>query len=415
MALGDIDIGNLFGKKKNDKKNEKTSKSNPAKKITKRDSENVLRSYKVSEEVLEEQKRQTERAFQAADRGLLIEGLDAAKSVIDDAAIYYSNGENRRATELLIKRLNAVEGKVEKQEWYMILDAYQATGQQVNFEKLADLFSKFWGISPPAWDDKTSDSVNKDVMGRSNLNIDGSISDLKIEKLRDFFDASKSSGSCKIDFSRCKILFDDDEKEEKLEYLLNTMIKIRKHKLKGLIMGDSNFIDTLLDFIAKVKLSNDIEDKYKVFWLILCELYQWHGQQEDFENIALEYSSLYKCSPPSFEERFIMQNTTVLDDSDLFLINDEGFIETDRIIDRQNVDKLISLFESSLESKGEISFNLKFIQRIDYYSATVIAEFLNQKQVEKDKVFFYMPIEIIITLFDITGVSNYVTYIPRKR
>lgn len=415
MALSDIDIGNLFGKKKNDKKNEKSQKNSSNKKTANKDGENILRSHKVSEEVLEEQKRQTERAFQSADRGLLIEGLDAAKSVIDDAAVYYSNGENRRSTELLTKRLNALEGKVDKQEWYMILDAYQATGQQVNFEKLADLFSKFWGMSPPAWDDKTSDNINKDVMGRSNLNIDGSISDLKIEKLKDFFDASKSSGSCRIDFSRCKVIFEDEEKEEKLEHLKNTMIKIRKNKLKGLIMGDSSFIDTLLDFISKIKLSNNIKNEYKVFWLMLCELYQWHGQQDEFENIALEYSLLYECSPPSFENKFIMQNTTVLDDADLFFINDEGIIETDRIIDRQNVNKLIALFENSIESKGEINFNLKFIQRIDYYSATVIAEFLNQKEIEKEKVLFSMPIEIIITLFDMTGVSNYVTYIPRKR
>lgn len=412
MALSNIDIGSLFNKKKNEKI-KKTSQN--VKKTSRNENENVLRSYKVSQEVLDEQRKQTERAFQSSDKSLLIEGLDAAKSVIDDAAIYYSNGEHKKATELLIKRLNNVEGKVDKQEWYMILDSYQSTDQQVNFEKLADLFSKFWNISPPAWDVKTNDNANKDVMGRSNLNIDGSISELKIEKLKDFFEATKISGSCRIDFSRAKILFEDEEKEEKIEHLLNTMIKIKKNKFKGLIMGDSSFIDSLLDFSTKVRLGNNIKDEYKVYWLMLCELYQWHGLQDNFEDVALEYALLFKCSPPSFDENQTMQNTSVLDDSDLFFIEKNGLIETDRIIDRQNIDKLMNLFETSLENRDEINFNLKYIQRIDYYSATVIAEFLNQKSLDKNKVFFNMPIEIIITLFDITGVSNYVTYIPRKR
>lgn len=398
-----------FLKKKENKKTTTTTKKVAVAK--KNENQGELRTYRAADKAQEEVKKASLLAQENPE--LTIAGLDISKNVLEEAAIYFANGNPSKSIEVLVARLNESSGQVDKNEWYMIFDAYQATGQQSRFEKLALFFSSLFDTSPPSWEAfNQGDKKNRDAMGRSALNIDGSISDLQDEKIKDFLSASKESKTCRIDFSRIKLLENDEQLEESLIRLLKMMYEIKKNRIMGQIMGDMNFISLLKDNIAYFKENNDFSDKNKCYWLILCELYQWHGKEDEFEDLALDYAMSFEESPPSYLERHVMKTTIETDDE---YLDDDGFISADSIIDRQNIEKLISHIDEQLKLTEKVTVNFKYVNRLDFYAAGELAKYLGNLGIDNTRIIIRFPLELIITLFDITGVSSFVSYIHRKR
>lgn len=390
----------------------KDKNQNTKKPIAKKnENQGELRTYRAADKAQEEAKKASLSAQETPE--LTIAGLDVSKNVLEEAAIYFANGNPNKSIEVLVARLNESSGQVDKNEWYMIFDAYQATGQQARFEKLALFFSSLFNTSPPSWEAfEQGSKKNRDAMGRSALNIDGSISDLQEEKIKDFVLASKESKTCRIDFSRIKLLDNDIYLEESLQRLLKMMYEIKKNKVTGQIMGDMNFINILIENITYFKEHKDFSEKNKVYWLILCELYQWHGKEDEFEELALDYAMSFEESPPSYLEQHVMKNNFETDDS---YLDDEGFINIDTIVDRQNIDKLIACIDEQLKLTEKVIINFKYITRLDFYAAGELAKYLGNLGINSSRIIIRYPIELIITLFDITGVSSFVSYIHRKR
>lgn len=375
------------------------------------DNQPALRSYKQSGQAQEEIRLATEALKDAPE--ITIAGLDISKTVLEGAAVHFADGNPNKAIEILVSRLNEHSGQVDLNEWYMIFDAYQSTGQQNRFEKLALFFSSLFGISPPAWEQFHNDTKNRDAMGRSALNIDGSISDLHSEKIKDFLSASKESKTCRIDFSRIKLLDNDSSLEESLARLLKMMQEIRKHKISGQIMGDMNFIDILKEHIAYIKDVKEYSDKNKAYWLILLELYQWHGQEAEFDELGYDYAMNFEESPPSYNESQVMKSLS--DPEEENYLNDDGSILAEPIIDRQNISKLIKYIDEQIKQQENVVIDFKYTSRLDFYAAMELAKHLGNLGLDNSRIIIRHPIELIVTLLNMTGVSSFITYIPRKR
>jgi tetratricopeptide (TPR) repeat protein len=375
------------------------------------DNQPALRSYKQSGQAQEEIRLATEALKDAPE--ITIAGLDISKTVLEGAAVHFADGNPNKAIEILVSRLNEHSGQVDLNEWYMIFDAYQSTGQQNRFEKLALFFSSLFGISPPAWEQFHNDTKNRDAMGRSALNIDGSISDLHSEKIKDFLSASKESKTCRIDFSRIKLLDNDPSLEESLARLLKMMQEIRKHKISGQIMGDMNFIDILKEHIAYIKDVKEYSDKNKAYWLILLELYQWHGQEAEFDELGYDYAMNFEESPPSYNESQVMKSLS--DPEEENYLNDDGSILAEPIIDRQNISKLIKYIDEQIKQQENVVIDFKYTSRLDFYAAMELAKHLGNLGLDNSRIIIRHPIELIVTLLNMTGVSSFITYIPRKR
>lgn len=375
------------------------------------DNQPALRSYKQSGQAQEEIRLATEALKDAPE--ITIAGLDISKTVLEGAAVHFADGNPNKAIEILVSRLNEHSGQVDLNEWYMIFDAYQSTGQQNRFEKLALFFSSLFGISPPAWEQFHNDTKNRDAIGRSALNIDGSISDLHSEKIKDFLSASKESKTCRIDFSRIKLLDNDSSLEESLARLLKMMQEIRKHKISGQIMGDMNFIDILKEHIAYIKDVKEYSDKNKAYWLILLELYQWHGQEAEFDELGYDYAMNFEESPPSYNESQVMKSLS--DPEEENYLNDDGSILAEPIIDRQNISKLIKYIDEQIKQQENVVIDFKYTSRLDFYAAMELAKHLGNLGLDNSRIIIRHPIELIVTLLNMTGVSSFITYIPRKR
>lgn len=373
--------------------------------------------------------------------------IDTPKSIFDEAVLYYANGNTKSATQLILgaifesaknKSQKLTSDKEYKKNWVLALDMFQASRNKENFDTFALFYSKFFNVTPPVFDQNFSNNKNiAEHVGRSNLNIDIKISDISKSKIEDFESATITNKTGLINFSRSSINVKEDGTLEKLYLLRNAMRNIRESKIQCIIMGETVFISEVESIINEIEVSyagrlNDIPKINQVYWLFLCEIYQWLGLKDKFEKLSLNYSNIFNITPPAFNPEQIMEQSEKQQDNEIFDFNKStNTLTFYNLLTSLETEKVISIISSQVEkmkSYGEknkpliIDFNN--VIRVDYMLATQLAAYLNKELdgedvdiniINKKSIIIKSPFEFIIRLFDITGVSNYITYRERNR
>ena len=228
--------------------------------------------------------------------GLVVE--EGLTSVSENAAMAFSNGQYEQAQSVLTQHLTETRGETEKIIWYLLLDLYQIQRNKTQFEKLAELFAKKFGVSPPSWADQ---SAQNEVFfsGRNVMVLEGDLDQSITDKSKDFLRVSKAQKTCKFECSRVDLR---KSTHEGLNIWLETMRKVRKMKVKAILMGETGIIDTL-----RTLLQDEGTAGQQIFWLLLLELLQWRGKEEEFEELAFQFATAFDVSPPGFDPEGVMK------------------------------------------------------------------------------------------------------------
>lgn len=328
------------------------------------------------------------------------------KDIVEEAVVHYANGNIKTATDSLVYRLNEKKGRVDESEWYMILDSYQSTNKKVNFEKLCSLFTHVFKLSPPMWQEY---NLYKNNDHQELLNIDCDMNDISSERIDYMVENSIKLKSCCIDFSRTSINTDDSDSI--IRNLAKKMEQIRLNKtIEVSLVGDSNIIQILKNKIENIP-KEDIThaEKNKGYWLLLMEIYNWTEHLEEFEELSIAFSFLFRESPPTYTDLY--KNNSKKEN-----IGFSDNILPPQIIDNQNINELISQIKACV-SKHIIKINFKEVIRINYQASITFAEFIKnfcENNPEK-KIFILEPIEMIKYLFNMVGISHFVKLTTRKR
>lgn len=218
-----------------------------------------------------------------------------------DAASEYAAGQIARAADILVDHIDATAGQCDPSVWYMLLDLYQALGQQQAFEKLAIYFARLFQTSPPSW--RTPRAAPQEVqsrqtLGRNALVVTGSINSIHPDKIRDFVLAAREFSSARIDLSRMRLEEEEVDRRDAIEGLLAIMRRLRRYKVPTLLMGENQIVDAARERIGRRGGNLATEGAY---WALLFEIAQWRGQQDVFEGLALEYANLFLYCPVGFE------------------------------------------------------------------------------------------------------------------
>lgn len=374
--------------------------------------------------------------------------IDTPKSIFDEAVLYYANGNTKSATQLILgaifesaknKNPKLAADKEYKKNWVLALDMFQASKNKENFDTFALFYSKFFNVTPPVFDQNFSNNKNSaEHVGRSNLNIDIKISDISKSKIEDFENATITNKTGLINFSRSSINVNDEGTLEKLYLLRNAMRNIRESKIQCIIMGETVFIGEVENIINEIEVSyagrlNEIPKINQVYWLFLCEIYQWLGVKDKFEKLSLNYSNIFNITPPAFNPNQIMEQSEKQHDNDICDFNKSTntltFYSSLTSLESEKVISIISAQVEKMKNYDDknnkpLILDFNSVVRIDYMLATQLAAYLNKELdgddvdiniINKKSIIIKSPFEFIIRLFDITGVSNYITYRERNR
>lgn len=339
-------------------------------------------------------------------------------SLEQELATIFSEGDTNTTINMLRKYLNENKGAVDKRYWYMLMNCYEVIQSKQDFEKVALSFAHLFGTSPPSWiyeDIKNKESM---VSGKNIMILDTSLKMEHTQKYKDFLLAAKEEKFCRINLSPCKF---EQSEIAALQQLHKLMKDLRKNQVLSVLMGDNNLISFCKMYIQQQNVKNlkqDFLEQEELFWLIYLEILQWKGQQEEFENIALEYAMKFEISPPGYEDKGVMKIEKLTNSMAKILETTEEEIELEKELSSNNIENLLKLIEKNFEENKNAEIDLKKVDRIDFAAAGSISykiqELWSHEMHTGKKVIFKNPNELILTLLEMVGVTEFVEIIPRK-
>lgn len=336
----------------------------------------------------------------------LIPGSRPGAPVREEAAALYASGRPQDAAKVLTNYMQAGKGQVEKSIWYMLFDLYQSTDQHAAFERLAILFAKAFGASPPAWEDWSSNLIN--LLGQNILVVEGYPSNMNSDRVSSFVNVARQAKTARLDLSRVR-LEEGDDMIISLNRLREMMSRLRRYRVKTLLMGETRLVDDLKIIVSQPGA------QAKAAWLLLFELLQWRGEEQTFENLAFDYAMKFEESAPGFEPDGVIAINP--DDASQESGPSSIFVTFDvpDYLDANNVKEFLSSIDSRLRSFGSARLDFSKVRQVSFDAATSLASFLNTLGVSPGRVIAAHPTELVAAILEMSGALSYITIEARKR
>jgi hypothetical protein len=334
-----------------------------------------------------------------------VEGGDTC----EEAAALYAAGRTQDAANVLTNQMQAMRGQVDKRLWYMLFDLYQSTDQHAPFERLAVLFAQAFQASPPAWEQWGSAPLA--TMGRNVLVIEGFPSGINRDKSQDFIAASRQANEARLDLSRTRLEEVASEANGSIEKLHQLMTRLRRYRVPTLLMGETRLLDELRAVIAR-------PGDARGGWLLMFEILQWRGEEEAFDDLAIEYAIRFEQSAPGYETSgaiALNPDDTPSEDADAGANDAASFVVVPEKIESANVDRLLGILDKRLRRFGSARLDFSRVKLLSFDAASTLASFLSSLGVARGRVIISKPTELVISALDMSGAISYVSVEARKR
>ncbi|KAF0812020.1 hypothetical protein IGB42_03562 [Andreprevotia sp. IGB-42] len=235
---------------------------------------------------------------------LMIEVEDAGEHLSpaeEEAVVLYANGQLAAAIDSLKAALPALAGSRQTSSWLLMFDLLQLAGDHAAFDDLALQYVVEFETSPPVWREMRSKPVTQAAgtsAGLVTMPAELNSSSVQNEAVK-ILKASENGGQVRIDFSRVNSLDVTAAAE-----LLSLWPRARKLKASLQILG-ADHLGALLAGKIETGRRNHAEAP---FWLLLMEVKQTVGDQESFDNLAIDYAVTFEVSPPSWDTKLVVKS-----------------------------------------------------------------------------------------------------------
>jgi anti-anti-sigma regulatory factor len=325
--------------------------------------------------------------------GIVVEETSGApQSPVDEAAILYASGQSDTAERLLKDVLTTGD----RRAWHMLFDLYGIQNREKEFEQLALDYAMRFETSPPVWQ-KLGDNAaagKPQQVQASSLELPGLLDRNAANALRDGIAATAKGDVVRIDFSRIAMV--DEAGADECVQILSAA---RKAKRKLRVSGVDRLIALLQDL-------NRATHSRAVHWLLLLELYQTLGQQENFEDLAVDYAVHFEVSPPSWSE---VQAAEVIQAAPAEPLDDALRLSGE--ITPGN-DLALQQFGSHVAAHDDVLVDLSQVTRIDYASVGQFISVLMQGLGSGKTITLRGHNALIHELFRVMGIDQLAQLLP---
>lgn len=213
-------------------------------------------------------------------------------AAIEQSAVLFSAEQPDAACAPLEGAIRAEDlGPHARRAWGMLFELYQLLGKQADFEQLAIEFAARFETSPPAWASGEGAGAAKVSSGGTPTVALASLrADKAQEAVGQLFRHAEKSAAIRLSVGRA-VDFDEDGCA-----LLNEALRQLKRTGKQCtLLGADKAVGLLAPVVAAGSRDNEQA------WLLLLALYQQLGDQEAFDEAAVNYAIAFELSPPSWE------------------------------------------------------------------------------------------------------------------
>ncbi len=214
--------------------------------------------------------------------------------VFEEASVLYANGQSNEAAMILWQAIKENQlGHHTEQAWKMLFELYQAAGRRPEFESLAIDYASRFESSPPAWADDLSPPapVAAPAPAASAIQFPPRLDAQAIKQIEQMQRAAHRNRAADVDFSRVVAV-----DAVGADLLLRVLVDFRRNARQLTLSGVEALSAALT---ASIQMGR--RDPSEACWLLKLEALRFLGEQQPFEDLAIDYCVTYEVSPPSWE------------------------------------------------------------------------------------------------------------------
>ena len=333
-------------------------------------------------------------------------GVDVPPA-IEEAAILYANGQTEESRARAQKALDSEDvGAWKLQLWLMLFDVLQQLGRKAEFEeKSLDFVVKF-ERSPPVWVDAPTAAVRQNPNLRtgglaavSMTGVLGAASAAAFEQLKK---AAERQPKLRLDFAKLQGI------EPAGCTLLRDALRGFKAAKKDIYLtGEARVLQLVRDAAKAGDKSVDV-----AMWLLLLDLYQMLGMQNEFEEAAVDYAVTYEVSPPSWETPPPRPKPLEVSQPMAVAGGDDAFMVVGEVAGQS--DQLFTDITTYAGGANPVTLDFAAAKRIDFVNAGRLLNVLEKQKAAGKQLVVRGAGEMIIALFAVMGITKIARIIPRK-
>ena len=326
--------------------------------------------------------------------GIVVEeNSGAPQSPVDEAAILFASNKIV-AAEHMLKEVLATG---DRRAWLMLFDLYSIQNRENDFELLALDYAVRFESSPPVWQQSNGSGPSKSPQQQAaSLELPGLLNRNAAATLHESITATDKKTVVRIDFSHIEMV--DESGAEECAKLL---CAARKTKRKLQVSGVDRLTALLQDL-------NRATHSRTVHWLLLLELYQTLGQEQLFEDLAVDYAVRFEVSPPSWSSEVqaavVVQAAPVEPLDDALCLSGEITPSTDSVLQQLG---------SYAAAHDEVLVDMSKVTRVDYGSVSQFISVLMQCLGSGKSITLRGHNALIHELFRVMGIDQLAQLIPR--
>jgi len=326
--------------------------------------------------------------------GIVVEESSGApQSAVDEAAILYASGQADTAERLL----KDILGGGDRRAWHMLFDLYCIQRREKEFEQLGLDYAMRFETSPPVWQKIGGNGTagKPQAAEAASLELPGLLDRKATAALHESLAGTDKKAVVRIDFSHIEMV--DESGADECAKILSAARKARR-KLQ--VSGVDRLTALLQDL-------NRATHSRAVHWLLLLEVYQTLGQQDHFEDLAVDYAVRFEVSPPSWSEvqaAEVVQAKPAEPADDALRLTGE--------ITPAN-DSALQQFGSYAATHHDVLVDLTEVTRVDYGSVSQFISVLMQCLGSGKAITLRGHNALIHELFRVMGIDQLAQLVPR--
>jgi len=317
----------------------------------------------------------------------------------EEAAVLFANGKIGETATLLNRYLLDHPDNRDPLPWYMLFDLYEASNQREPFEDAAVDFAVKFERSPPTWHPRgqtPAPAHPAPLMAYSEKY--GSMERVKQPK---FFQDAAQAPYVRLDITRLQT-----PDEETAQVILAEISRLHEMGKPIELIGGPGFV-------VRLNAARRVDSLKRPAWHFLLEVLRLMGKEEEFDEVALDYAVAFEVSPPAYRPPLPMP-TRVADSHGVQAPLPENTYLLTGAIGPGN-DMQIRDLRRFAEGKKQVQVDMTDLRRIDFAVVGILLELLIELDQNGCHVTFREGNEMVNTLLQIVGVSQFASIIPKKR
>lgn len=336
----------------------------------------------------------------AAETGIeVMEAVGGLAPEFEEAAVLFANGKVGDTATLLNRYLLDHPDNRDPLPWYMLFDLYEASNQRAPFEDAAVDFAVKFERSPPTWHPRRqapAPSHPAPLMVYSEKY--GSMERVKQPK---FFQDAANAPYVRLDIT--KLQTPDDETANAI---LGEITRLHAMGKPVELIGGPGFA-------VRLDAARQAAQLKEPAWLFLLEVLRLMGKEEDFDNVAVDYAVAFEVSPPAYRPPLPLPSRLECAPAEQASTPGRTFCLTGAI--GPGSDAQIRELKRFAEGRKEVDVDMSDLSRVDFAVVGMLLEMVIELQQNGCHITFRDGNELVNTLLQIVGVSQFATLKPRKR